>query len=165
MKRLIFAMTMALFFVSTAVAQDELTTFIMVRHAEKANDGTNNPGLTEEGAARADRLKAVLSASEISGVYSSPFKRTINTAKPLATDLNLEIKEYNPRGTDWINTLLSENKGKTILVSGHSNTTPVAVNFLLGEKKFEWLSEDEYDKIFIVTVSSVGKGTVTVLTY
>ena len=156
---------MVLTFAGSALAQDDLTTFILVRHAEKANDGTNNPGLTEEGTDRANRLKNLLSKAEIGAIYSTPFKRTMNTVAPLATKLGLDIEEYNPRGREFITTMFEKYKGKTIVVSGHSNTTPVVANILIGDQKFKNLSESEYDKIFVVTVSSVGKGTVTVMSY
>ncbi len=145
--------------------QDTLTTFILVRHAEKANDGTNNPGLTAEGQERANRLNELLKAAEIAAIYSTPFKRTMKTVEPLSLEKGLDIIEYNPRGQDFISEMYNNNKGKTVVVSGHSNTTPFVVNLLIGSKKYEMLSEDEYDKIFVVTISEIGKGTVTVMSY
>ncbi len=150
---------------SVAFAQDDLTTFILVRHAEKANDGTNNPGLTAEGTDRANRLSVLLAKADIGAIYSTPFKRTRNTVSPLASLKGLDVEEYNPRGREFINSMYEKYKGKTIVVSGHSNTTPVVANILLGNKQFENLSESEYDKIFVVTISSIGKGTVTLMSY
>lgn len=145
--------------------KDPLTTFILVRHAEKASDGTSNPGLTENGKNRAKRLAQLFANTSFSAIYSSPYQRTVNTALPLATRLNMEIQEYNPGSKNYLNEISSKNIGGTVLISGHSNTVPPAVNQLIGEQKFDQLQEDEYDKIFIVTISDLGKGTVTVLTY
>ena len=165
MKKLLFATLLMLSF-ATANAQDELTTFILIRHAEKVDDGTNNPDLTKEGQARAERLNALLKATDVGAIYSSPFKRTLNTVTPLANEKGLDIKEYNPRNLkDFATSMFADEKGKVVVVSGHSNTTPDVVNILLGDKRFEWLDEKEYTKIFIVTISEIGKGTVTMMSY
>jgi broad specificity phosphatase PhoE len=165
MKRILFIAFLLCSFAATSIAQDEFTTFILIRHAEKADDGTNNPGLTTEGTERADRLSALLTDTDVAAIYSTPFKRTMSTVTPLASAKGLDIQEYNPRGQEFIKTMLKDNAGKTIVVSGHSNTTPVVANILLGNKQFENLTEDEYGKIFIVTVSSLGVGTVTLMSY
>jgi len=164
MRKLLLAGLM-IFSFAAVNAQEELTTFILIRHAEKADDGTNNPGLTSVGSERAERLKDLLSDTNVAAIYSTPFKRTINTVTPLAAAKGLEIQEYNPRGKEFIVNMLKDNAGKTIVVSGHSNTTPVVANILLGNKQFENLTEHEYGKIFIVTVSSIGSGTVTLFSY
>ena len=164
MKRFLFATLILFSFVGTSLAQDELTTFILIRHAEKA-DGPN-PGLTKEGQARAERLNALLKATDVGAIYSSPYKRTLSTVAPLAKEKGLDIKEYNPGNLkDFAASMLADEKGKTVVISGHSNTTPVVANILLGDKRFENLSESEYTKIFIVTISEIGKGTVTMMSY
>ncbi len=165
MKRILFVTLLLCSFAATSIAQDELTTFILIRHAEKADDGTNNPGLTAEGTDRAERLNALLAETDVAAIYSTPFKRTMSTVSPLASAKGLDIQEYNPRGQEFIKAMLRDNPGKTVVVSGHSNTTPVVANILLGNKQFENLTEDEYGKIFIVTVSALGKGTVTMMSY
>ena len=48
---------------------------------------------------------------------------------------------------------MTAQKGKTILIVGHSNTVPAMVNHLLKEEKLEQLGENEYDKIFIVQIA------------
>ncbi|MBI2283072.1 MAG: hypothetical protein HYU71_05140 [Bacteroidetes bacterium] len=44
-------------------------------------------------------------------------------------------------------------KGKTIVVVGHSNTTPRLVNLLIGENGYPDLGERVYDLHWIVTVT------------
>jgi 2,3-bisphosphoglycerate-dependent phosphoglycerate mutase len=60
--------------------------------------------------------------------------------------------------------LLLKQAGKTIVVAGHSNTIPGLVNLLLHDNKFKNLDDNEYDKIFVVTVEN-DKASVKVLTY
>lgn len=148
-----------------AQTNTEATTFILVRHAEKGTDDPRDPSLNEEGKLRAKKLHHMLSSAEVAAIYSSPYKRTRETVVPLASQLGLEIQEYNPSKNSFADDIVKNYKGKTVLVSGHSNTVPGLANYLLGEKKFEQLDESEYSKIFIVTVNEIGKASVMVLNY
>jgi len=145
-------------------AQD-LTTFILVRHAEKGTDDPRDPKLSQEGTIRAQRLNERLKYSDITAIYSTPYIRTRSTVNPLAESKGLEVNEYDYKNPDLLNDMVSKYGGGTVVISGHSNTTPMLVNQLIGEEKFGWLKEDEYDKIFVVTVSAVGKGTYQILSY
>ncbi|NRB49057.1 MAG: histidine phosphatase family protein [Saprospiraceae bacterium] len=138
-----------------ALAQDTdlLTTVIFVRHAEKADDGTRNPPLNIYGQERAARLAQLFHLSGLAGIYSTPFHRTQQTVDPLAKALGLEVMEYPPLKLEALDQLVKDQKGKTILIVGHSNTVPAMVNHLLGEEKLEQLSENEYDKIFMVQIT------------
>jgi len=146
-------------------AQNDVTTFILVRHAEKSTDDPRDPSLSEEGIKRAEALKTMLSQADIAALYSSPYKRTKGTVQPIAEAKGLEIMTYDPRSAAFLEDIMKNHKGKTIVISGHSNTTPNVVNALLGKEQFKTLSESDYSKIFIVSVTEIGKGTVTVLSY
>lgn len=130
----------------------EVTTVILVRHAEKVKSEDKNPELSEKGKERALQLAELLQNSNIDVIYSTDYIRTKTTVEPLAGKIEKEIQIYNPRDENFIKKLLSDNPGKTILVSGHSNTTPMLVNQLLGKDKYQQLDESEYSKIFFVTV-------------
>jgi 2,3-bisphosphoglycerate-dependent phosphoglycerate mutase len=145
--------------------ESTLTTFILIRHAEKGTDDPRNPSLSEEGIARAQNLVALLKHVDVNVLYSTPYKRTQQTIQPLADKYTLSIQEYNPSSMDFLNEAWAQNKGKTIVISGHSNTTPMVANYLLGEEKYGNLDESEYDKVFVVTINEIGKGNVTVLSY
>lgn len=142
--------------------QTEPTTLIFVRHAERAEDGTRNPPISEEGKQRAVNLVSALSEFEVKAIYSTPYQRTRMTATPIADSLGLEIQEY---GFDDVNGFLSglieEHAGYTVLIVGHSNTTPSLTNLVLGEEKFEQLEETDFGDIFIVRTSEFGTGKVS----
>ena len=143
----------------------EVTTFILVRHAEKASDGTKDPPLNAIGQKRAYTLYETLSDTKIDKIISTPLKRTRATMKHVALNSKLEIETYDYRNEMLLQELINENAGKTILISGHSNTTPFLVNRLIGEQKFDQLDDDEYDKIFIVSCTKVGDGKLVVIKY
>jgi broad specificity phosphatase PhoE len=126
-------------------------TYILVRHAEKADDGTKDPPLNDTGRARADRLARLLHSANVGAIYSTDYQRTRQTAMPLATKMKLDITSYEPMSLEALEKIRQETGGKTVLIVGHSNTIPVIANQLLGTERFEQLAENEYDKLFIIT--------------
>ncbi len=139
--------------------QTEPTTLIFVRHAERAEDGTRNPPISEEGKERAGNLVRALSEYDVKAIYSTPYKRTRMTAAPTADSLGLEIQEYGFEGIrDFLAELITEYSGYTVLIVGHSNTTPSLTNLVLGEDKFEQLEETDYGDMFIIKTSEIGSG-------
>jgi broad specificity phosphatase PhoE len=135
---------------TTPEAPTDPTTLFLVRHAEKASDGTTDPPLTEEGHARARALRDMLYVAGIDAIYSTEFKRTRLTAQPLADTLGIEIQSYPPFDSAWTSALPERHAGEQILIVGHSNTTPALVNHLAGSN-YKQLGEMEYDKVFVVS--------------
>ena len=141
----------ACLFISAICWSQETTTFIFTRHAEKADDGTRDPGLTEEGNKRAERIAEVLSDVPVSAVYSTNYKRTLQTASPTAKGHGLTVLTYDPGDREFLNGLLEKEKGGTILISGHSNTIPNMIN-QLARTNYPNFSEEEYDNLVIVII-------------
>lgn len=142
-----------------ADAQDQkITTFILVRHAEKASDG-KDPELSQAGAERAQRLAALLKNSKISALYSTKYKRTQNTISPISKEKNLTINDYESMTIDALQKIVNENVGGTVLVAGHSNTVPQMANTLLGKNEFQNFPDTEYGTILVISVLEVGKVT------
>lgn len=141
------------------------TTFILLRHAEKAKDDPRDPSLSEEGELRAQKLAVLLAPMEIDAIYSTPFKRTEKTVAPLAELKSLEVQNYNYQDSLLLHNFIQNHSGETIVISGHSNTTPVLANQLMGDERLGWLKENEYDKLFIVTAIEIGKGKLHLLSY
>ena len=152
MKKYFFLFVFALSFLSSCTT-DETTTYYLIRHAEKdRTDKTNrNPNLNEKGLERAKKWATYFEKVHLDAVYSTNYNRTQQTAKPTANSKSLEIISYNPR--KMYDSIFKVNtEGKTVLVVGHSNTTPVFANKILGEKKYEWMKDDDNASLFIVTI-------------
>ena len=136
------------------VAEKENTSvYYFIRHAEKdRSDSTNkNPSLTIQGLERANKWALFFKDKNIAAVYSTNYKRTQQTALPIAKEQNLEIISYTAK--ELISEkFIADNKGKNIVIVGHSNTTPELVNSLLGEKKYEDIADRENNNVFIVTL-------------
>ena len=149
-KRLFFSF---LFFCSSLFLFAQQTTIILVRHAETFEGGSERM-LNEVGKKRALKLKETLQNVQLDAIYSTDLNRTKQTAHPIAIAKGLDIKLYDPTNLNpFAADLLKDHVGETILVSGHSNTTPQLVNALIGEKKYEDLDETEFYHLFILNFS------------
>ena len=137
------------------VAEKENTSvYYFIRHAEKdRSDPTNkNPSLTIQGLERANKWALFFEDKNIAAVYSTNYKRTQQTALPIAKEQNIEIINYTTK--ELISEkFIANNKGKNIVIVGHSNTTPELVNSLLGDKKYEDIADSENNNVFIVTLN------------
>lgn len=151
------AIGLAWFFESQAT-----TTIIFVRHAEKAAGPAEDPGLSSAGQRRvAELTRQLVDADVVAGIdaiYATPFRRTQETAQPLADALDLPINTYDAADTEQVlETILQNHKGKIILVVGHSNTVPVLIANLGASKKVPPIHESEYDNIYIISIPWFGK--------
>ncbi len=151
------AIGLAWFFESQAT-----TTIIFVRHAEKELTVGENPGLSDAGRRRvAELTRQLVDADVVAGIdaiYSTPFKRTQETVRPLAEVLNIPINTYDAADRETVlETILKNHKGKIILVVGHSDTLPELIANLGASKKVPPISETEYDNIYIISIPWFGK--------
>jgi broad specificity phosphatase PhoE len=140
-----------------AMAQQSLqgaTTIIVMRHAEKENGNDPDPELSPEGKKRAAQLASLFKDIPVTRILATPYKRTRNTLSNLASDKGVMIEAYEPSKISELASSLKQLSGQTIVIAGHSNTAPDLVNQLLNEKKYPSLSEDEFGKIWIVTLDS-----------
>lgn len=131
----------------------ETTRIYFVRHAEKENSPLRDPMLTEAGRKRAEKLAEILKKEAIDVIFSTPFKRTRSTAKPLSDLLDLEIEEYEPRDFKVIERIIDQNRGKTILIVGHQINLPPMINSLLEEERVGSIAADEYGNLFLVELT------------
>jgi len=151
------AIGLAWFFESQAT-----TTIIFVRHAEKAAVPADDPGLSTAGEQRvAELTRQLLDVDVVAGidaVYATAFRRTQETARPIADSLDLPINTYDAGDTETVlETIVRDHKGEIILVVGHSNTVPELIANLGASKKVPPIAENEYDNIYIISIPWFGK--------
>lgn len=152
--------------VKSKKSEETTTTFYFTRHAEKDNDGTKDPNLSAAGKQRAANLATQLKDKNIQAIYSTNYKRTRQTAQPLADALGLEVQIYDPNNlTTLKNSLLEKHKNGSVLIVGHSNTTPSLVNAFMETDKYAPLNDaNEFDKIFKVEIKKDGFKTSEMIT-
>ena len=143
-----------------------MTTVILVRHAEKELVG-DDPVLTPEGTDRANSLAHVVGEATVSAVYTTPFNRTRNTAVPLAHVLGLDVTEVavsQQFAAEMAEIVRNQHVGETVVIVSHSNTTPAIIGEL-GVTPMPIIEDDEYDDLYVVTLTSNGQASLLSLRY
>ena len=136
---------------NTALSQEKVTTLYFIRHCEKADD-SKDTDLSEAGHARAQKWANYFKGKDIAAIYATPYKRTINTAAPLATQKKLTVAVYSPMELE-LDTITSKYKGRSVLIVGHSNTIPKYLNKLTGKKdEYKDIDEAEFSLLYTVTI-------------
>ncbi|HKO56692.1 MAG TPA: histidine phosphatase family protein [Thermoanaerobaculia bacterium] len=136
------------------------TVIFAVRHAEKVADGSADPALTPEGVARAASLVRILRDAGVTVVYSTPTTRTRSTARPLG----IPVTEDGSAPAALAARILRENRGKNVLVVGHSNTVPALLT-ALGIANAPSIGDNDFDNLFVVVVPEKGKARLIRLHY
>jgi broad specificity phosphatase PhoE len=113
---------LALAFANGAVAEPRI--IFLVRHAERADAGgpaQADPELSAAGRERAAALARELKDCGIRAIFTSEFKRTRQTAAPLAESLGRRAEVVPTKDAATIVARLRNASGN-VLVVGHSNT-------------------------------------------
>ncbi len=104
---------------------------------------------------RAVELARVLAGTSIAAIYVTPFLRTEQTAGPLATAHHLEpgvVDAGDAYARDIASAILRDHKGDTVVVVGHSNTTPDVIS-QLGVASPPVIPDAEYDNLYVVSLA------------
>lgn len=152
--------------IAEPAAEPAETVVYLVRHAEKevGEAASADPPLTEAGVARAAELVRVLRAEGITHVFSTPFRRCTETARPLAGHFGLGIEEYDPHALEAFAERLRSLPGRHVVV-GHSNTTPRLVELLGGEPGDAIDETLEHDRLYVVVLRGADPPTTLSLRY
>ena len=144
---------------------EECSNIYLIRHAEKvrANKSDRDPDLSNKGFLRAENWKRFFIDKNISRIYSTNYKRTIKTVKPLAENNNLKILIYSSDDIIY-KTFLESSIGENTLVVGHSNTIPGFVNNLIEEDYYDQIDDLNNSNLYIVSLcnSSITHKLITV---
>ena len=154
MKRVVSLLFVSLF--ALPLVAGEVTTVILVRHAEKDSAvSPTDPPLTQAGGERAEELARILRDSGITAIFVTPYQRTRDTARPVAALLGLEpqlLQVGKTLAADTAALIREKHAGQTVLVVGHSNSTPELARALGAPDVPNIADPWEFDNIFVVTL-------------
>jgi broad specificity phosphatase PhoE len=145
-------------------AADAQQAVYLVRHADRLDDSADT-ALSAAGEARAASLAALLRDAGITAIYTSEYRRTINTAQPLAAALKLTPVTVPARDLNALVKRVKESSGKdVVLIVGHDKTVPDILKSFgyPGEVR---IGSAEYDKLFVLVPSGSGAPVVLRLRY
>lgn len=130
---------------------------IVVRHAERADGGAGtgtamtanpDPELSEAGKSRALRMAAMLGDAGVVAIYTTEYRRTKDTAGPLAARAGVAAEVIPAREAAALMGKIKAHKSGTVVVVGHSNTVPAIIKALGGSEVK--VADDEYDSMYVV---------------
>src|SRR5437762_1024200 len=96
MRRVLIIVALAILGQGGVLAQNTVTTFILLRHAEKVLDDSDDPALLPAGEERAKKLISMFEKTKIDAIYSTKFKRTMSTVTPLGASKKIDVRVYEP---------------------------------------------------------------------
>jgi broad specificity phosphatase PhoE len=128
---------------------------LLVRHAERADGGAPpagmttapDPDLSADGHARAQRLADMLSRAGITKIIVSEFKRTRQTAAPLAAALGVTPEQISSKDGAGLLQRLASYRDDVVLVVGHNTTVPAAIAGLGGPTVT--IPDTDYGNLFV----------------
>jgi phosphohistidine phosphatase SixA len=150
-------------FPTSLSAQQEAVVVYLVRHAERAEDGTNDPPISEAGTERARLLGDMLRDAGVTHLHTTDLKRTRQTGAPLAERLGLDFQVYDPKDLPALAARLRATPGRH-LVLGHSNTLLPTVEALGGAGGTP-VADDEFDRLYVLVITPQGAVTTTLVRY
>lgn len=162
LRGILLTLTFIILFSGATFAQKK--TIVLVRHAEKSTTGNatdmakGDPDLSTEGLERAARLAKAVKKYKPDVVYSTDYKRTKQTAEPIAKLRRKEVQTYDPAKQADLIPLMLNGKPKHYLIIGHSNTTPALANLLFKKDVFKQMPDTEYGVYWVIKTK---KGEVT----
>ncbi len=143
----------------------------IVRHAERAEDGTRDPSLSEAGRARAEALAVALAGTRIDVVHVTALRRTGETAAALVARQNpevvtwpIEIGQASAHVDALVAAICERHRDQSLLVVGHSNTVPAIVEGLSGHPA-EAMSEQAFDRYYHIRLTPDHPADILVLRY
>lgn len=142
-----------LLLIGSAVSGHADDRIFIARHAEKQTDGTKDPSLSEAGRARAESLRDRLLNENIRAIYVTEFKRTRETAEPLARALHIEPIVIPAADVPALIAKVKSAAGN-VLVIGHSNTIPAMLT-ALGIGEAVQIPDDQYGTLYVITKGPV----------
>ena len=133
--------------------KDKCTNVYLIRHAEKVRNNKNekDPLLNENGILRAQKWSEIFEKIEINKILSTDTKRTISTVIPTSEEKKLKIELYRPEEITY-KSFLEKNKGKKVLIVGHSNTIPETTNILIKNKFYDQIEDNNNSNLYFVNI-------------
>lgn len=134
------------------------TTIILTRHADRDPLAS---ALNEKGLVRAEALVETVGDMPITAIYSPEMKRNLDTARPLAKHLGIEINVVPTTMRQVATTMLTEHPGEVVVWVGNKNNLKEFFEFLGGEGAAPIV----YGDLYIMEIKEKGDPIVTRLRY
>lgn len=110
-------------------------------------------------------MKAVAKRYKPHEIFSTNYKRTRQTAEPVARRRKKDIQTYDPAKQNELVAKIMAGKTDHYLIVGHSNTIPVLANLLAKKEIFRNLAEPEYGVYWVIRMKNGALTRIEVFSY
>ena len=136
----------------------DVTTVVLVRHAEKASDSDPDSPLSEAGRARARALVPQLEAFRPDALIVSQRQRTAQTLAPLAEKLGMApLVRDNGKVPELAREILEAYRGRTVVIAWHHGPHEPLARALGVQGPLPAWTAGTYDRIWVVRVDAAGR--------
>ena len=126
------------------------TTIILTRHADRDPLATE---LNDKGRQRAQALVEAVADMNITAIFSPDLKRNLDTAKPLAEHLGIEVQVISANKYEVTKTILTQHAGEVVIWIGNGGNLKEIYPFLGGEGA----PPTVYGDLYIMKIKAGGK--------
>ncbi len=144
------------------------TLVVIVRHADKASDGTDDQPLSAAGIERAARLARLLGGGDgrgIDAIFVSQYRRSAATAEPLASARSIPVFVVPANDLAALERrVLHDFGGRRVLIVAHSDTVPQLVHDLGGGPPVPELDANDFGTAYVVAIPRFERPTTLHLT-
>lgn len=134
-------------FVTVTIASAQ-PVVVIVRHAEKATSGGDDPDLSPAGRIRAEALARILKDSCITAIFTTELKRTQETAAATAAAAHIAPTVVAAKDTDSLVAKLHQLNGNALIVA-HGNTIPGIIKALGINVPID-IPDTDYSELFLI---------------
>ena len=132
----------------------ETTTIILTRHGDR---DTLSNDLNDKGRERAEALVMAVGNMNVTAIYCPDLKRNLDTARPLAEHLGIEIKVVDMTIDKIAETMLTRHSGEAVVWVGNTSNLGGIYSLLGGEGA----APTSYGDLFILEIKDSGDPVVT----
>jgi len=142
------------------------TTIFVLRHAEALAGEGKDPSLSLAGQLRARRLAEIFDEKGdlgLDGIVVSEFRRSQETARPLATVLGIPVIVVASADPAVVaRRALADFRGQRVMIIGHRNTVPGIVGALSGHEPPP-MDETDFGTVYVIARPRFSPASVSVL--
>ena len=160
LRRVIVGLALVAAVALPSVAHAQKIVFL-VRHAERADEPARDqkdPALSAAGEARAVRLSSMLERAGIGAIYVSEYKRTQDTAAPLAAKLKVKPEMVPANTAALVAAMRAGHANDNVLIVGHTSTIPAILKALSGVSLE--IPESDYGNLIVVVPATRAVSTI-----
>ncbi|MEP7196179.1 MAG: hypothetical protein ABI851_06635 [Saprospiraceae bacterium] len=124
-----------------------------------------DPGLSNDGRWRSINLLNIFRDYDLAAYFSTPFRRNVLTLQPLSEYTKIPVSYYDQADLKSLYDKLNKLKSSDVIIMAHKESLPKIIEHFTQKGFTENITDQVYDRIFVLERSLSGLSTVRVFKY